>query len=97
MDWWNDNKLVIIPILVFLWTQYWAALQYAWRDIWLDNEEGTWRKVAYSIRALAACAGPCLVAMYKQYGGAILGLLATLLRVRFGVPTAYKKIARRPN
>ena len=85
-------------ILVALWLIYWPALQAEWADIWSDKNLSTPKKIGYSIAALVGCLIPCVKTLWTQYGGAIVALIKTLLRVKFGLPVAVQrmKAAARP-
>jgi ABC-type spermidine/putrescine transport system permease subunit II len=89
-DFWSDNKAWIIPMLVFVWGIYSPAVYKEWVSVWSDKTLGTWRKIGYSIRALASAAVTAGVAFWKQYGGSIIAFVVTLFRVKFGVPAAVK-------
>jgi uncharacterized membrane protein len=93
-NFWSENKGWIIPILVFVWAIYSAAVYKEWVAIWTDKPMGTLKKVGYSIRALADCAGPVLVATWKQYGGSIVAFIIKMFKVRLGLPVAGKRIGK---
>jgi len=76
---------------VFAWAMYSPAVYAEWVDVWKDKKMGTMRKVGYSFRALGSCAGPVLVAVWKQYGASIIALITTLFKVKFGVPVAFRR------
>lgn len=93
MNWWNENSKVIIPIVVALGVLYWATLQKAWAEIWSKKEDGTWWKLRCSLIAIGTCLPACVVAIWKQYGGAIIALILKLIKVRLGIPAGLNKLA----
>lgn len=93
---WEANKGWIIPILTFIWAMYSPAVYKEWVNIWNDKKSSTWLKVGWSIAALVKCAGPVLSATLKQYGGSILAIVKTLIRVKLGIPVAARRLSGRP-
>jgi hypothetical protein len=91
-DFWSENKGWIIPILVFAWAMYSPVVYAEWVDVWKDKKMNTMRKIGYSIRAIGSCAGPVLVATWKQYGASIIAVLVTLFKNKLGVPVAIKRV-----
>ena len=90
-DFWSNNQVWIIPILVFVWTIYSRAVYEEWVSVWTDKTLSTPKKVGYSIRALASAAGPAAMAVWKQYGGVIKAVIATWYKNKLGIPTAMRK------
>lgn len=86
------NWVEVGLIVALLWSIYWPALLADWKDTWSRKKLGTWHKIGLSISALVGCLIPCVKTIWTQYGGAILALLKTLLRVKFGIPTLAQKI-----
>lgn len=91
----TDWRVVIYPIVIFLWAIYWPALQKEWSSIWQDKSESTGRKIGYSISAIVGCLLPCLKTTWKQYGGSIIALIVALVKARLGIPAGIQKVKAR--
>jgi len=90
------NWVEVGLILAVLWQLYWPSLLADWTDTWNQKKLGTWKKVGYSISALVGCLIPAGKTVLKQYGGAILALIKTLIKVKFGIPTMTQRLTSTP-
>jgi hypothetical protein len=93
---WDDIKLVVIPIAVFFWTIYWPVLRVNVMAIWA-KKDGFWWKVRGSLISVFTSAGPCLLEVWKNYGGVIISLVIAIIKAKLFVPATVKGIKSKLN